>query len=61
MTQEERAEWEGYMNGLIFALNRKPAVARGGEGTRVLNDLRGQIEREIAAVRKRLAAEGGEA
>lgn len=60
MTAQERAEWEGYLNGLIYALNRKPRVPRGDEGTHVLNDLRAQIECEIAAVRARLAAEGGE-
>lgn len=43
-------EWEGYASGLRRALNMKPRVPRGDEGTRVLNDLRDQIMAEIARV-----------
>lgn len=43
----KRLEWEGYVYGLTRALNMKPRIARGDEGTQVLNDLRDQIAAEI--------------
>ena len=42
------AETMGYINGLIYAGNLKPRVQLGDEGSRVLNDIREQIDAAIA-------------
>jgi hypothetical protein len=45
---ERDAETIGYINGLIYAGNLKPRVQRGDGGSRVLNDIREQIDAAIA-------------
>jgi hypothetical protein len=44
-----RAEMVGYINGLQYAGNLKTRVQRGDEGSRVLNDIRAQIDAAITA------------
>lgn len=50
--ERDAAEWEGYINGLIYAGNMKSRIHRGDEGSRVLNDIREQIDAAIDAAHK---------